>query len=191
MTQISTNTSFSLNLSNLVKDSSLSNTSDSIGNIQDPIIINFIQYFESPNHPNFNQNFTFNDSFKLSFLESLTLDFPSIIRKFLSEFRLLPQCSLEMRKSISNRLIKQSCVKDLIEIIRKYSSSVCSYLNESFCISLLSRTYHEHFFLVQKQKISRIHKFVHILLKISSCIKNNRELMFLQNSITNLLSKCE
>jgi hypothetical protein len=186
---ISTNNSLSLNLSHLVQDSQLPNTSDSIINIQNPNIINSTRYFETVNHPNLNQNQRLNDSFKLSFLELLTLDFPSIIRKFLTEFRLLPQGSSEMRKSISNRAIKRSCVKDLIEIIRKYSSSLCSYLNESFCVYLLSQTYHEHFFLVPNQKILQIHKFIHILLKLSSCIGTNQQLLFLQNSITKLFSK--
>jgi hypothetical protein len=186
---ISTQNSLSHNLSNLVQDSPLSNTSDSTISIQNPIIINSPQYFETKNHPNLSQNHTLDDSFKLSFLESLAFDFPSIIRKFLSEFRLLPQCSSEMRKLISIRVIKRSCVKILIEIIRKYSSSLCSYLNESFCISLLSQTYHEHFFLVSNQKIPQIHKFIHILLKVSSCIGTNQQLMFLHNSIINLLYK--
>jgi hypothetical protein len=186
----STHDSLPHNLSNLVQDSPLPNTSDSAANIQNPNIINFTQYFETPNHPNLNQNRTLDDSFKLSFLESLASDFPSIIRKLLSEFRLLPQCSLEIRNSITIRLIKRSCVKDLIEIIRKYSSPLCSYLNEGYCISLLSQTYHEHFFLVPKQKIPRIHKFIELLFKVSSCIGTNEQLMFLQNSITNLLFKC-
>jgi hypothetical protein len=186
---ILTNNSFSLNLSNLVQDSSLPDTSDSIRNIQNPNIINSTQYFETANHPNLSQNQKLDNSFKLSFLESLTLEFPSIIRKFLSEFFLLPECSSEMRRSISIRTIKRSCVKDLLEIIRKYSPAFCSYLNENLCISLLSQTYHEHFFLVPNQKIPRIHKFIHILFEVSSCIGTNQQLMLLQNSITNLLSK--
>jgi hypothetical protein len=139
-------------LSNLIQDSSFPNTHDSTINIQTPIIINSTQYFETLNHQDLNQNHKLDDSFKLSFLESLALDFPSIIRKFLKEFRLLPQCSSEMRKFISNRVIKRSCVKNLIEIIRKYSLPFCSYLNASFCISLLSQTYHEHFFSCSKSE---------------------------------------
>jgi hypothetical protein len=179
-----THNSLLLSLPNLAQDSTLSNTPNSTISIQ-----NSNQYCKASDDPNLSQTHRFDDSFKLSFLESLTLDFPSIIRKFLTEFRLLPQCSSEMRKSISNRVIQRSCVKDLIEIIRKYSSSLCSYLNENYCISLLSQTYHEHFFLVPNQKIPRIHKFIHILLKVSTCIGTHQQLIFLQNSMTNLLSK--
>jgi hypothetical protein len=191
--QISTHNSLPHNLStlsNLVQDPPLPNTFDSTISIQNPNIINSTKHFETPNHPNLSQNHTFDDSFKLSFLKSLAFDFPSIIRKLLTEFRLLPQCSSEMRNFISIRLIKQSCVKDLIEIIQKYSSSLFLYLNENFCIYLLSQTYHEYFFLVPKQKSSRIHKFIELLAKVSFCIGTNQQLMLLQNSITNLLFKC-
>jgi hypothetical protein len=191
--QISTHNSLPHNLSTLsklVQDSPLPNTFDSTINIQNSNIINSTKHFETPNHSNLSQNHTFDDYFKLSFLESLAFDFPSIIRKLLTEFRLLPQCSSEMRNFISIRLIKRSCVKDLIEIIHKYSSSLFSYLNENFCIYLLSQIYHEYFFLVPKQKISRIHKFIELLAKVSSCIGTNQQLMLLQNSITNLLFKC-
>jgi hypothetical protein len=161
----STNNSLSHDSSDFAQDSSHHNTSDSIINIQNPNIINSTHYFETSNHPNLSQNQKLDDSFKLSFLESLTLDFPSIIRKFLIEFRLLPQYSSEMRKSISNRMIKRSCIKDLIEIIRKYSSSLCSYLNESFCVYLLSHTYHEHFFLFQ---IRKFYKFINSFIFYSN-----------------------
>jgi hypothetical protein len=163
----------------------------SIGNASFPKISSFTRDVQFPIISNPNQKITLDISFKVSFLESLSLNFTSIIRRFIIEFLLLPQCSKEMKKSLSVHKINRYCVQDLIKVVHQFSSKFCSILNEDSCVSLLLRTYDECFGKVPNQKKFRIQSFTEIIAKTSSCIKNNPWLMNLQNRMKDISSKCK
>jgi hypothetical protein len=163
--------------------------SNSKQNLQHSVVFKSTPNFQASTNHNISQQNPFDLCFKMSFLELLSKFFPAIIRKFLSNFLLLPQCSEEIQKSLSIRVISRFCIKDLIKVVHKYSSSFCSILDKDYCISLLQETYEKYFANVPNQKKSRFQNFKEILLIALNSIGEDQKLMNIRIQIQTLSTK--
>jgi hypothetical protein len=124
-------------------------------------------------------------SFAIKFLQTLAIQFPTILRKYFVEYLHSASCQTSVKLAISIREVSRAKQTQLLAFINKFSPIFSSMTNENVIVKLIHQVYQECILQVPHQKKKRILQFITLYSDASLYFRTNVSLASLQNEIKN------